>query len=74
MFDHVYALPGAEAQFGSDDGDVKRHAVQHRLDMRRHIVRPFHIMDPLRVFRRQPIECRDQIGLHVGISVFLDRK
>jgi hypothetical protein len=74
VLDQVDALPGAKAESAGSNRDVQRHSVQHRFDMRRHIIRPFHVMDPGRIFRCEPIERRDQIGLHVGIGVFLDRK
>ena len=40
--------------------------------MRRHVVGPLDVVDPGRVFRRQTVERGDEIGLHVGIGIFLD--
>ena len=56
VLDQIDALPGAERELALRHRHMQRHAVEHRLDMRRHVVRPFDVMDPGRVFRRQTIE------------------
>ena len=40
--------------------------------MRRHVVRPLHVVDPGRVLRGEPIERGHEVGLHVGIGILLD--
>ena len=51
---------------------MQRDAVEHRLDVRRHVVGTLDVVDPGRVFRRQAVERGGQVGLHVGIGVLLD--
>ena len=62
VLDQIDALPGAEREFAADDRHMQRHAVEHGLDMRRHVVRALDVVDPGRVFRRQTIERRHQVG------------
>src|SRR3954467_15177144 len=44
--DQVNALPSAERQLAADHRYVQRHAGEHRLDVARHIVRPFDGVNP----------------------------
>jgi hypothetical protein len=74
MLDKINALPHAERQLAADDRYVQRYAIEHCFDVGGHVIRAFHIMDPWRIFRRQTIKRSNQIRLHVGIGIFLDRE
>ena len=74
MLDKINALPHAERQLAANDRYVERYAIEHRFDVGGHVIRAFHIMDPRRIFRRQTIKRSNQIRLHVGIGIFLDRE
>ena len=62
MLDQIDALPGAERELALRHRHMQRHAVEHRLDMRRHVVGALDIVNPGRVFRRQPVERADEIA------------
>src|SRR5260370_27557784 len=49
MLGDVDALPDPERERPSDHGDVERHARKHGLYMRRHVVRPLDIMNPVAI-------------------------
>src|SRR5262245_34998371 len=70
----IDALPGPERELASDNGHLQRDTIEHRLDMSRHVVGPFGIVNPRSVLGRETVECGKQIGLDVGIRVFLDRQ
>src|SRR5258708_39182470 len=72
MLDDVDALPDPERERPSDHGDVERHARKHGLYMRRHVVRPLDIMNPVAIGGRETIERAHKIGAYIGIGVFLD--
>ena len=74
MLDEVDALPGPERKLPGNDRHLQRDTIEHRLDMSRHVVGPFDIVNPRCVLRCQPIERGDKVGLDVGIGVFLDRQ
>ena len=62
MLDEIEALPSAERGASPTYRNMQRNAVNHRLHMRRHVVRPLRIVHPWRVFRRQPVEGRDEMA------------
>jgi len=72
MLRHIDTLPGAERHFSADDRHVKTDAVKHRLDVRRHIVRPFNLVHPSVARRRDALKRADKIALHIRIGIFLD--
>jgi hypothetical protein len=74
MLSDVNALPRAERHFAAGDGYVQGDAVDHRFDMRGHIVGSFGIMNPAGVVGRNALERRDEVGLHLRIGVFLNDK
>ena len=49
VLDQIDALPGAERELAAGDRHMQRDAGEHRLDMRRHVVGPFGVVDPGRV-------------------------
>ena len=55
-----------------EDRDGEGHARQHGADMGRHVVRALGAVDVAGVARRQPVEGGEEVGLHVGIGIFLD--
>jgi len=61
VLDKINALPHAERQFAADDRDVQRYAIEHCFHVGGHVVRPFHVMDPGRIFRRKTIKRSTQI-------------
>src|SRR5262245_51679358 len=72
MLGDVDALPDLECERPGNHGDVERHAREHGLYMRRHIVRPLDIMNPVSTGGREAIERAHKVGAYVGIGVFLD--
>src|SRR5262245_28984643 len=72
MLGNVDALPSPERERPANHGDVERYAGEHGLYVRRHVVRPLDIMNPLGIGRREAIERARKVGAYVGISVFLD--
>jgi hypothetical protein len=74
MLGDINTLPRAERHFAANDGQMQGDAIDHRFDMRGHIVGPFGVVNPSCIFGRDPFECRDEVGLHVRIGVFLDDK
>src|SRR5262245_33461979 len=74
MLGQIETLPGAERELAVDHRHLQRDAVYHGLHVRRHIVGPFHIVDPAGVSRRDAIERGEEIGLHVRIGILLDHK
>jgi hypothetical protein len=72
MLGYIDALPGAESERAVDHGDVQRYASDHGLDMRRHIIGPFDVVDPAGIGRGKAIQCARKIRAHVGIRIFLD--
>jgi hypothetical protein len=72
MLGDVDALPSPERECPGDHGDVERHTREHGLYMRRHIVRPLDIMNPVGIGGREAIERAHKVGAYVGIGVFLD--
>ena len=70
VLDQINSLPCAQRQSAAGDRHMQRHAIEHRLHMGRHVVGPFDIMNPGRIFRRKPIERSDEIGLHIRVGVF----
>ena len=74
MLSDVNALPRAEHHFAANDRYMQGDAGDHSFDMRGHIIGPFGVVDPARIFGRDPFECRDEVGLHVRIGVFLNDK
>jgi len=70
----VDALPSPERELARDNGHLQRDTIEHRLNMSRHVVGPFDVVDPRCVLRRKPVECGNQVGLDVGICVFLNRQ
>ena len=54
---HRYSMVfGAERELALGYRHMQRHTVEHGLDVRRHVVWPFDIVDPGRIFRHQVIE------------------
>ena len=49
----INALPGAERELAARDRHVQRNPVQHRLHVRRHVVRAFGVVHPAGVRRAQ---------------------
>jgi len=74
MLDEINRLPDTERQFAVQDRYVERHAIEHRFDVRGHVVRSLCFVDPRRIFWRYPVKRGNQIQLHIGIGIFLDRK
>src|SRR4051794_1656567 len=72
MLGYIDALPGAESERAVDHGDIQRYASDHGLDMRRHIIGPFDVVDPAGIGRGKTIQCARKISAHVGIRIFLD--
>ena len=68
----VEALPCAQRQRPRAHRNVQRNPGQHGLDVRRHVVRSFHGMDPRPVLGRHQAQRRGEVGLYVGVGVFLD--
>ena len=57
MLGYIDALPGAESERAVDHGDIQRYASDHGLDMRRHIIGPFDVVDPAGIRRGKAIQC-----------------
>ena len=51
----IDALPGAERKLAAGHRHMQRHAVEHRLHVRRHVVRAFGIVHPSGIRRREPL-------------------
>ena len=69
MLGDINPLPGAERQIAAADWYLQGHPVEHGFDMGRHVVRPFDVVHPAGIGRRQAAERSDQIGAHVGVGV-----
>ena len=75
MFPEIDPLPCPESQPPLDDGDRKRRRSQRRLDVRRHVVRPFERVGEVGiVLRHMTIQPLFQIAPRRGIGVFLNRQ
>ena len=72
MLGDIDALPGAESERAVDHGDIQGYASDHGLDMRRHIIGPFDVVDPAGIGRGKTIQCARKISAHVGIRIFLN--
>ena len=72
MLGDIDPLPGAEGECPGDHGNMHRHVSEHGLDMRRHVIGPFDVVDPAGIGRGEAIECDREIGTHIGIGIFLD--
>ena len=72
MLGEIETLPSAEPKFLANHRDVERYAGEHRLDVSRHIVRPFNIVHPAGIGGCEPLERGDKIALHIRIGVLLD--
>jgi hypothetical protein len=72
VLDEVDRLPGAERECALQHRDLQRDRCQHRLDVRRHVVRSLGVMAPSGVFGRKSIQRRGQIDEHGRIGIFLD--
>src|SRR5262245_960355 len=72
MLGNIDALPGSERERPRNHRDVQRHSGEHRLDVRRHVIRPFGTVNPRGVGRCKKVERPGEIAAHVGIGVFLD--
>ena len=71
MLGDINALPSAERQIAFADWYLQGHAVEHGFDMGRHVVRPFDVVHPAGIGRRQAAERGDQIGAHIRVGVLL---
>ena len=72
MLGDVNTLPDPERERPRDHGNVERHSGEHGLYMRRHVVRPLDIVNPLGIGGREAIERAHKVGAYIGIGVFLD--
>ena len=74
MLGDIDALPCAEHHPPAIHGHVRRDAVEHRFDVRRHVVGSFDVVHPAGIRRREPRQRGDEVGAHVRIGIFLDDK
>jgi len=65
MLGDVNTLPDPERERPRDHGHVERHSGEHGLYMRRHVVRPLDIMNPLGLGGRETIERARKIGAYI---------
>ena len=72
MFPQVNALPSTEGEIPSRDGDALGRSHQHGTHVRRHVVRAFVIVLPLRRFGGHGFEPAREIAENGGIGIFLD--
>src|SRR5262249_59253195 len=71
MLGNVDALPSPERERPANHGDVERYAGEHGLYVRRHVVRPLDIMNPLGIGGGDALERAPAGGADVGGSGFL---
>jgi len=75
MFEKINALPGPQSETAAHEGDRELSAGQRGADVGRHIVGALVRMPiPARLFGRQTVEKRLQIGANVWRSVFLNEQ
>jgi hypothetical protein len=51
---------------------MQRKAIEHRFDVRRHVVRPLHLVNPAGVRRGNALERGHEVGAHIGIGILLN--
>lgn len=61
-----------EQQRAVGDRNVQGYSGEHGLDVRGHIIRPFAVMEPGLIGRREAVERGRKIGAHSGIGIFLN--
>src|SRR3954467_3026385 len=71
VLDQIDALPSTERKPTAAHRNVQRNAGQHRLDVARHVVGPLDSVYPGTVGRREAMQRRDEVGLHIRIGILL---
>src|SRR4051812_32446880 len=74
MLGYIYALPGAKSERAVEHGNMQGYCSKHGLDMRRHVIGPFDVVDPAGIGRGDAVQRAHKISAHVGIRVFLDNE
>ncbi|MEA2966145.1 MAG: hypothetical protein QOI46_6243, partial [Alphaproteobacteria bacterium] len=69
MLGYIDALPGAESERAVEHGNMQGYRSKHGLDMRRHVIGPFDVVDPVGIGRGKTIQCARKISAHVGIRI-----
>src|SRR4029078_12958961 len=64
----IDALPSSKRELASGNRHLQRHTIEHGLDVGRHVIGPFDIVNPWRVLGREPVERGNQIGLERGLG------
>ena len=72
MLGYIDALPGAESERAVEHGNMQGYRGKHGLDMCRHVIGPFDVVDPAGIGRGKAIQCTRKISAYVGIRIFLD--
>src|SRR5262249_5850765 len=72
MLGNIDALPRTERERPANHRDVERHAGEHGLHMRRHVVRPLRIVNPAGSRGCKALERARKIAAHVWIGILLD--
>ena len=74
VFEQVDPLPGAKYRSAPVHRNAELRLGQRRLDVRRHVVRPFVLMPIAGILRHQPAKECLEVGADVGIGVLLHQQ